>query len=495
MAVAVPRAPADVSTLVRWAAAEGAALIPRGAGTGMPGGNVGPWMVVSFTGGGAPEPVDGLGLAWLEPVDVEARTVRVGAGVVAQRVQAAAAAADLDFPPLPSSAAWATIGGMVSAGAAGARSFGLGAVGDWVEALEVVLADGSIREIRRGDPASAILGDGPTRRLNAEATSLLPSWPDVRKNASGYRLNHYLATGDLLDLFVASEGTLGLLTSVVLRLRPPPTLRMLTVAGAAAMDEVEEWAELSRTLGASACEFIGPWLVERAGLHGDEQVGHLIPPGGSLVLMELEGESDEVHAGLARLEAASRSLSPGGLVQGPSEGSELWGLRKRASPIIEEAAGAGLRSMQFIEDSVVPPGRLSAYAAGLARILEGEDTEAALFGHAGDANVHVNPLIDVGRPDWKGRVRRILEQTATLVSELGGTLTGEHGDGRVRAPFLEQVWGTETVRVFESLKDTLDPEGLFNPGVIIPLANQDPLEAISAEAPLDPHAIESGPLG
>jgi FAD/FMN-containing dehydrogenase len=135
--------------------------------------------------------------------------------------------------------------------------------------------------------------------------------------------------------------------------------------------------------------------------------------------------------------------------------------------------------MQFIEDSVVPPGRLVEYLRALEGILDRENTEAVMFGHAGDGNVHVNPLVDVRTPGWRARVRRILEATVDLVAELGGTLSGEHGDGRIRAPFLERIWGPSLAAAFRQVKRSLDPAGVLNPGVVVPLPGQDPLRGLT----------------
>ena len=101
-----------------------------------------------------------------------------------------------------------------------------------------------------------------------------------------------------------------------------------------------------------------------------------------------------------------------------------------------------------------------------------------IFGHAGDANIHVNPLLDVRRSAWRDHARAILMETVDLVAELGGTLSGEHGDGRLRAPFLERIWGPKLTACFERTKATLDPSGILNPGVIIPCPGQDPLEGL-----------------
>ena len=130
---------------------------------------------------------------------------------------------------------------------------------------------------------------------------------------------------------------------------------------------------------------------------------------------------------------------------------------------------------------MVPPAQLPAYLTGLQDILDHAEIESVMFGHAGDANVHVNPLIDVTRAGWRDQVRCVLEEAVDLVAGLGGTLTGEHGDGRLRAPYLERIWGEEWAGVFRDTKKCLDPDGVLNPGVVVPLPGQDPLEGLTAD--------------
>ena len=119
-----------------------------------------------------------------------------------------------------------------------------------------------------------------------------------------------------------------------------------------------------------------------------------------------------------------------------------------------------------------------AIKAGIDDILGATQTDAVIFGHAGDANIHVNPLLDVRQASWRDRARTILDETADLVAGLGGTLSGEHGDGRLRAPLMERIWGPRLAGCFARTKALLDPEGILNPGVIVPLPDQDPLEGL-----------------
>jgi FAD/FMN-containing dehydrogenase len=465
---AAPTGLDDLLRLVAHAVREGLPLVPRGAGTGMPGGNLGPGIVVSLAEG-----FNDLG-----PIEVDAdpRTgprIEVGAGVVLDRVQRAAAREGLRFPPLPSSARWATAGGLVSANGAGARSFGRGAAVDWLEAVEAVTALGQPLRL------------GPDEPFPPEIADHLPDadrvrWPAVRKNSSGYALDRWQASANPARLLAGSEGTLALLTRVTLRLeREPPCrgVRLIPVADGAGAAEL---AMAARELEAVACEFLGHRLLDMAGLRSDPELGPLARHAHALFLLEFEGESSaQVEAALHAAGQVGRRLGgPGIAATDAARRAALWELRHRASPLISDQAGTGRISTQFIEDSVVPPARLGDYLVGLDRILAdaGQGMDAVVFGHAGDGNVHVNPLVPTGDPDWRGRVQAVLDEVVSLVADLGGTLSGEHGDGRLRAPYLERIWGAEAVRAFRQVKTAFDPDNRLNPGVILPLPGQDPLE-------------------
>lgn len=467
-AVAVPRDVDDVQVLVRWARNEGRSLVPRGSGTGMPGGNVGEGVVVDLA----------TSFREIGAVDRDRRRIRVGAGAVAAEVAHRAREAGLFLPALPSSAERCSIGGMAANNAAGARSFKYGATRDWVRALEVVLADGRAVRLSADRDAPDPFA-GLYRALAPRRSELSGRWPRVRKNASGYALDRFLPSGDPTQLLVGSEGTLGLITGVTLELAPRPEARGLALLSVAEPDQLPLAVRAAREAEASACEFFGRRFIETAGLEEDPRVGDLARTAYSLLLVEVDGSPAAVDEGMERIRSLAGSL--GSDVRGArsaDERSRLWRIRHAASPVIERAADRGLVSMQFIEDSVVPPGRLPDYLRGLERILRDADTDAVVFGHAGDGNVHVNPLVDVGRPEWRRRVRRILDATAELVAELGGTLSGEHGDGRVRAPYLSAIWPRACVRSFREIKETLDPEGVLNPGVILPAAGQDALAGL-----------------
>ena len=488
VAYATPRDIEDLVRLLEYSRREGIPVIPRGTGTGMPGGNLGSGIVVDLS----------THFSWIR--SPEARTIQAGAGAVAGAVDREARKAGLHFPPLPSSARWCSVGGMMANNAAGARSFGHGSMASWVVGVEGMDAEG--RPFRLDSPSGhqdgAVPLEGPFSSLEALAEGLtrdlgiptgphldpgsgsrIPGWPRVRKNASGYGLDRYLQSGDPLQLLAGSEGTLVLLTGVTLRLAPIPVLRGVHLLPMSDPETVSAAALMARKIGAVACEFLGRRFLEVSELERHPQVGRLARGAWALLFLEFEGEPEEVETGLTRARALGRSLSGEGMgTSDPDQARAFWSIRHAASPVIAARAAEGLFSTQFIEDSVVPPEKLGHYLRGLDEILARNRFDAVVFGHAGDGNVHVNPLVDAGSRDWLPRVRQALEEVVDLVAGLGGTLSGEHGDGRLRAPFLKRIWGHETVSAFRRVKAHFDPEGRLNPGVILPLEGQDPLEGL-----------------
>lgn len=466
-AVAGPADAADVATLLVWAVDSGVELIPRGAGTGMPGGNVGRGVVVDLRA-----------LDRLSPV--EGDRVRAGPGVVADRIARAAAPAGRFFPALPSSSGRCTLGGMVANNAAGARSFGYGAVHAWVDAVELVTPDGRIEWLERGASVSPIWRGREDALADGWAV-VADGWPRVRKNSSGYALDRWLSGGDPIDLVVGSEGTLGVVTDIRLRLAPDPPGRLVALLAVAEEDGLPEAvATLGSLRATAACEFLGARFLEISGLRTDPEIAEILGPAEAALLVELDDRHRTLADDMAELEAlVARYGTAMRTAEEEEARSRLWSLRHAASPVIAAQADEGLVSMQFIEDSVVPPAALAHYLRRLQDVLASEETDAVLFGHAGDANVHVNPLVDVRRAGWRERVGRILRATADLVSDLGGTLSGEHGDGRVRTPFGPTIWGAETMALFRRVKEAFDPTGILNPGVIVPEPGQDPLDGLT----------------
>jgi FAD/FMN-containing dehydrogenase len=479
-AVAVPSSSDDVTALVRWAAAEGFAIIPRGSGSSMAGGAIGDGVVVDLSR-----------LRDLDAPNPDARTIRAAAGVVRADVQRRAAGLGLRFPVDPSSGEFCTIGGMAATNAAGPHSLRHGAMRPWVLALECVFADGSRATIRRGDRLSHDIA--PVRRFMQGVHPALvrsegSSVDAVLKNSSGYAIDVYRRTHEIVDLLVGSEGTLALFTAVEVALTAAAEGAASLFVAFADLDAAVEAAVVSRESPAvAACE-----LLDRTFLVLAAEAGRSLPaPANSEAALLLDIE--DVSVSRAMESAATlrdRFQAMGALdaivAAGSSHEAELWTLRHAASPAIAKLDPA-LRSMQFIEDAAVPPRSLAGYVRGVRSILSRYDTRGVIFGHAGDAHVHVNPLVDTRRADWRERVEGILVAVTDLVAELGGTLSGEHGDGRLRTPLLDRLWRPDELRLFAEIKGAFDPSNVLNPGVKVPLSGQRAVDVIKYDPRLTPH--------
>ena len=459
-AVCRPLDAADLSVLVRWAAERGVPLVPRGAGSAMSGSSVGPGVLVDCTG---------LAEGAVLEIDPATRRARTGAPVPLGVLNAAAARHGLRLPPDPSSARWATAGGVTGTNAAGARTVKYGSVRRWIDGVRLVTADGERQWLRRAGPGPARFEAEAAPAIHAAAALVLERWPRTRKNSAGYALDAYLASGDALDLVIGAEGTLGFVTEVEWRLDAlPARTAALRVA-------LESLGALSAVVGAlapfapSAVELLDETFLRLVAPTLDGPLGALARSVGALVLVELEG--DDPAALAASVAAAAEAVRPWAesveTAVEPGETERLWHVRHAASPIL-----AGLpesrRSLQVIEDACVPVARISDYVRAVRREAAARGLDVVIFGHAGDGNVHVNLLPELARPDWERAVADLLEAVTAEVLRLGGTPSGEHGAGRLRAAFLERVYGPEIVDLFRRTKASFDPSGILNPGVILP---------------------------
>jgi len=478
LAVAVPANVASAAELVRWARASGYSLMPRGSASGMAAGAIGPGIAVDLSRMNA-----------IGEVDVVRQRICVGAGAVRAAVDSAARTVGLRFPVDPSSSAFCTIGGMVGANAAGARTLRFGATRPWVMGLECVFDDGATAWVRRGEtpplhiPAVARLVQTlALMRGHVRDDALVHA--DVRKESSGYAISAALAPGgSLIDLLVGSEGTLAVFTQIELALTEVAGATGTVLALFDTLEAATECALLARDLGASACELLDRTFLDVAASQGASGV----PRGAEAVLL-VELEADDSASIAAAINTAARVFTTAGAREisiGLSREAQhdLWTLRHAASPILSSLAPR-LRSMQFIEDGCVPPHNLPAYVRGVRHLLQRAEFSGVIFGHAGDAHMHVNPLVDVHRDGWRDRVRGALLDACALTYQLGGTLSGEHGDGRLRAPLLPHVWSAEALAAFANIKAAGDPAGVLNAGCKVAAAH----DGLSGELRHDPAA-------
>lgn len=467
-AVAVPVDAEDVISLVRWAAGTGTSLIPRGSGSSMSGGAIGNGVIVDLSR-----------INHLRRIDERSKTVWADPGVLWSTLDVAVRRRGLRFPVDPSSGSFCTIGGMVATNASGAHTLRYGSTRAWVNAIDCVFSNGDRDVITRGEPAPKRV-EAIARFLRDAHGEIVASdkrrpirHEGVRKESSGYAVHQYATNADLVDLLVGSEGTLAIIVAVQLSLAPVPVATSSVLGSFTSLQEATAAATKAVAAGAATCELLDRSFLAYAGTSSDEKLRERMEGAAAILLAEVEGESvDAAASGAEQLAMAFRESGAKDVDVALTADAEheMWELRHAASPIL--AALEHSTSMQFIEDGAVPLPKLPDYVQGVQQALAKRQVSGVIFGHAGDAHVHVNPLLDLRQSDWREKVSGLLEDVVSLTARLGGTLSGEHGDGRIRTPLLDRVWHKDAIRAFGLVKKAFDPANIFNPGVKVPLPNQ-----------------------
>ncbi|HEU5179691.1 MAG TPA: FAD-binding oxidoreductase [Candidatus Polarisedimenticolia bacterium] len=489
-AAVLPAETEDVLETLSWARHSGVPVTARGAGSAVAGQSVGSGIILDFS----PH------LNRVLQIDAEKRQAIVQPGVVLAELNRQAARHSLRFAPDPSSGAFCTLGGMIANNAGGPRSVRYGPTRDHVVGLKVALAGGVTLQTRSldqgaleaGEDLLAALSKALRDRVEADRAALERTAPHVRRVSSGYELLRAVQgeSVDLAQLLVGSEGTLGLTLEATLRLIDLPGgtatallhFRDLESMGQGVLRVLEHHPSAVEALDRSFLD-----LIREAG----QEEARALPAGTEAVLIvELEGE-DEMEAAhrLERLAAdLVRPSLAAGIVRGlePRTRERIWEIRKAASPILT-ARQRRLRNTRFIEDACVPTERLPEFLRAIRRILAEHRLEAAIFGHAGDAILHVNPQLDAGDPGIAALMERVAVEYAAMVLGMGGALSGEHGDGRLRTPFLEQAFG-EVVGTFRRVKELFDPDNLLNPGIKV----HDGTSRMTDHLDLGPRAVHEG---
>jgi glycolate oxidase len=417
-AVVFPGSAAEISQILRLANEYRVPVTPRGAGTGRSGGAV---------------PVKGgvvLVLTRLNRILEINRADLVAVvepGVILGRLKSAVEAEGLYYPPDPSSAEFCTVGGNVAECAGGAVAVQYGVTRDYVLGLEVVL------------PTGVILAAG-TRTM---------------KGVVGY---------DLTRLFLGSEGTLGVITRIVLRLVSKPESRQTLAAGFSTLDAAARAVSriLTSGLAPTALEFMDHVTLGSV----RELLPFEIPPGaGALLLIAVDGHPRDVEARASRMARFCREQGARPVLRAKTaeEAERLWQARKVVSPALLK-----VRPHKVSEDVVVPLGAIPALIAGLKDISRRRGLVIPCYGHAGDGNIHVNVLYDRRVPAEQEAVSPAVEDIFTLVRVLNGTLSGEHGIGLTKAPYLGLELSEAAIALQRRLKAAFDPNNIMNPGKIFP---------------------------
>jgi FAD/FMN-containing dehydrogenase len=358
---------------------------------------------------------------------------------------------------------------MAATNAAGASAVRIGSVRNWITSIEWVGADGELRQWTRGETAAT-----PPRwarlkkQITAAESDIRSRFPRVRKNSSGYAVDAVLDSGDLLDLLIGSEGTLGLITGLECRLAPLPGAAAGVRIALRSLDDLADVVAALRPLRPAALEMLDRSFLELVAREGG-RVPKLIRGADAILLVEFERATEAAARGAVgdAVRAVSAWTSEVETAITPEDSTRLWEIRHAASPLLARLPETH-RSMQVIEDGAVPIARLADYVRLVRRVTGAHGMGSVIFGHAGDGNIHVNLLVDTTKAGWEERVASVLDEVSAGTTALGGTLSGEHGDGRLRANALASVFGPEMMDLFRAIKSTFDPAGILNPGIKLP---------------------------
>lgn len=414
LAVARPTTTEQVQGAVKVAAATKTPIVPRGAGTGLSGGSTAQPNCIVIS----------LDRMKTITVDTDTRTVTAGPGALNAEVKAAAAAVGLWYPPDPSSFEICSIGGNVATNAGGLCCVKYGVTTDYVLGMTVVLADG--RAITLGGPRV--------------------------KDVAGLSLT---------KLFVGSEGTLGIITEVLLRLVPAQKNPTTLVATFATLDDATRTViDVSRTMRPSMLEF-----MDAASINAVEDMTKMGLDRSAAAMLVVQSDEAGGHAAteIAEIEriCGSHNATECFTTDDPAEGEAFVVARRMAIPAVERMGTL------LLEDVGVPVPQLAALVDGIADISARRDVTIAVVAHAGDGNTHPLVVLDPTDPAQAERAQQAYGEVMDLAIRLGGTITGEHGVGRLKQPWLAEYLGADVLELNHRIKNALDPDGIFNPGCVL----------------------------
>ncbi|MGZ0189191.1 MAG: FAD-linked oxidase C-terminal domain-containing protein, partial [Alphaproteobacteria bacterium] len=468
LGVVRPKTMADVEATLKLAAEEGVPVLPRGAGTSQCGQTVGEAIVLDTA----------RYLNAIVDVDVEARTARVQPGVVLADLNGRLAREKLFFPVDPSTASRCTLGGMTANNSSGARSIRYGIMADNVRAIDAILADGGKRRfgwLEGGhDDDLATFLQGLAAR---EAEEIEKRVPKVLRHVAGYNLHRIPPAGangfNMADILVGSEGTLGFFSEIELALQPLAARKAIGICQFPTFREAMVATQHLVTLKPDAVELVDRTIIERArAMPAFADIAKLMSPGEpqALLIVEFSGETDAaLTPRLNDLEALMGDIGhPCAVVRvtDPAKQKRVWGVREAGLNIVMAMKGSA-KPVSIIEDCAVPLEHLADFTERLTTLFARYDTEGTWYAHASVGLLHVRPILNMKTAEGATQLRAIAEAAFEIVSEYGGSHSGEHGDGFVRSEFIEKMQGPRLAATFGEIKDRFDPKGLFNPGKIV----------------------------
>lgn len=478
LGVAYPRHRGDVIALARYAQERDVPLIPRGAGSGVAGGAVGRGLVIDFS----------RHMTEIESVGDE--TVRVQAGVVRDLLNERLRERGRYFPPDPANSTVTTVGGMLGVDAAGSHAVRVGSMRDHVESIEVVLAGGQTFEagleplqqaVTNGHDSTVENRDGRARRdvvsrlsqLIRENEPLIQErQPPLMRNVSGYHLRTVLTpeSVNLPRLLVGSEGTLALFTAATLNTAPLPAQRGVALLLFGQMESAIRTVQAINEQQPTACDLMDRRILSLA-READPAFEKLIPNSAEAgLIVEQAGFTErQVRDRIQSIINVARAQEARVLVARQAfdfDGVEfLWSLPRRVVPLLARLKG-GVRPVPLVEDMAVPPEALREFLVRAQKVLQRHQLTSSLYAHAASGQVHLRPFLPIPTDADADRIEAIARELYEVVFAVGGSISGEKGDGLSRTAFIRSQYGP-LYKVFQQVKDIFDPHNLMNPGKII----------------------------
>ncbi len=465
--VVAPRDVADVAAVVKYASAHGIPVVARGAGSGVAGESLCSGIVFDMR----------RYMNEILNVEDDGAAVMCEPGVVLDDLNDFLADYSRKVGPDPSSSNRATVGGCVANNATGAHSLEYGYIGDYVESVEAVLADGSIVEFKNDlDPEKeeneklASIAEQCESVLSGKEAVIEKALPKTDRNRSGYSIAGACHNGriDLARLLAGSEGTLCVFTKIKLRAVAVPKAKGLLQLEFDSFEKMATAVPIIVASGASACELMDRTLIDMV-IEARPEYRDVLPADRTAVLLvEHIGDTDEqvkekIEAADSKVEVLACRRKT---ILGQEQQKRLWKSRKDAAALLERKKGRK-HPIPFIEDVSVGNKRLAEYISGLQEVGRRYDITMSFYGHAGDGELHIRPYLDLGNLAEVEKMRSIANDVFELAWSLGGSISGEHASGLVRAAFLCRQYGDEFYELLRVVKNIFDPNGVMNPGKII----------------------------
>ena len=455
---AFPKTAEQASLVIHATADAGLSITPRGAGTSLVGNAIGEGLIVDFSRHNRQ----------ITDLDLEKRSVRVGAGVVLDQLNDFLKPRGFCFGPDVATSSRATLGGMIANNSSGARCPIYGTTADHVISLEIVLADGRVEQIGARHESLVCEREKIEKLVRAASTEMAERWPPgLIKRWPGYGIERFLRMpDDLTNILAGSEGTLAAIFSAELNLSLLPREKGLGLIFFASVAEAMQATVELLDLKPAAIEHIDRPLVDgtKGQLHFQAARDLLeldSKPCESILIVEFyEGVAER----LSTLQSRKIGLRTK-LITDPAQMNMVWSVRKSGLSLLTGCIGAA-KPVAFIEDAAVRPTQLPEYVRGLQSIITPLGLTASYYGHAASGLLHVRPVLDMHSAADLKKFRQVADETSALVRQFKGSLSAEHGVGIARTEYMRDQLGNQLLEVMSEIKRAFDPRNVFNPGKI-----------------------------